>query len=125
MASSKKILIVDDNVDAADLTADVLRMHGLDVTVAYGGLEGLAAAKTSGAGVIFLDLGMPGMDGYEVARRLRADGAFGATTIVALTAWGDSAARERTAAAGFDLHLTKPASLAMLVDVASGNAPVH
>ena len=118
MDSCTRILIVDDNADAADLTADVLRMHGLEVSVAYGGVAGLAAARACLPGLIFLDLGMPEMDGYQVALALRADSKCCETTIVALTAWGDARARERTAAAGFDLHLTKPAPLAMLVDIA-------
>ncbi|HEX8604818.1 MAG TPA: response regulator [Pseudoduganella sp.] len=118
MDSGARILIVDDNIDAADLTADVLRMYGLDVSVAYGGVDGLAAARASAPGLIFLDLGMPGMDGYQVAMALRADINCCDIKIVALTAWGDAHARERTTAAGFDLHLTKPAPLATLVDIA-------
>ncbi len=118
MASSKRILIVDDNVDAADLTAEMLRLHGLDVDVAYGGRAALATAKAIAPGVIFLDIGMPEMDGYEVATALRADEAFRGVKIVALTAWGDAASRARSKAAGFDLHITKPASVHNLLDIA-------
>ncbi len=118
MAAAKKILIVDDNVDAADLTAAVLRLHGLEVDVAYGGPEGLAAAKATAPSVIFLDIGMPVMDGYQVATALRSDEAFRGVKIVALTAWGDAAAREKSKAAGFDLHVTKPADYRNLLDIA-------
>ena len=118
MASAKKILVVDGNVDAADLTAELLRLYGHDVGVAYGGPEGLATAKASVPSVIFLDIGMPVMDGYQVATALRSDEAFHGVTIVALTAWGDATSREKSKAAGFDLHLTKPANLDKLLDIA-------
>lgn len=118
MASTRKILVVDDNVDAANLTADILRVFGLNVAVAYGGAEALAAVENEIPDVVFLDLGMPLMDGYAVAKALRARPALQALKIVALTAWGDQAAREKTRAAGFDLHLTKPAQIAELVNIA-------
>lgn len=118
MASTRKILIVDDNMDAADLTAEVLRLHGLEVDVAYGGIEALAAARAIVPSVIFLDIGMPEMDGYQVATALRADEAFRSVTIVALTAWGDPASRAKSKAAGFDLHITKPANFHNLLDIA-------
>lgn len=118
MGSARKILIVDDNVDAADLTAEILRINGLDVDVAYGGLAGVAAARQCTPAVIFLDLGMPEMDGYEVARTLRSDEAFRDVKIVALTAWGDELSRVRSREAGFDLHLTKPASFVTLMQIA-------
>lgn len=117
MGSTKRILIVDDNVDAADLTAQVLRMNGLTVDVAYGGPEGLAAAHKIAPNVIFLDIGMPVMDGYKVAEALRADKAFVDVKLVALTAWGDHESRLKTKEAGFDMHLVKPANLATLIDI--------
>lgn len=118
MASEKTILIVDDNVDAADLTADYLRIFGAHVSVAYGGSEALLAARTVFPDVIFLDIGMPSVDGYDVAKALRADGRFNSVTIIALTAWGDTDSRERSKAPGFDLHLTKPADFSTLVKLA-------
>lgn len=117
MGLPNKILIVDDNVDAADMTAEVLRMHGLDVEVAYGGAEALKAIKQSPPRVIFLDLGMPDMNGYDVAKALRSDGSLSHIKIVALTAWDDIVSRAKTAAAGFDLHITKPASLSSLLEI--------
>jgi CheY-like chemotaxis protein len=118
MALAKRVLIVDDNMDAADLTAEVLRMFGLSVEVAYGGHEGLSAAIASEPDVIFLDIGMPFMDGYEVAKAVRLEVALTNVKLVALTAWGDALSREKSRAAGFDLHLTKPAKIAELVDIA-------
>lgn len=116
MESSSLVLVVDDNIDAADMTAEVLRMHGIDVVVAYGGLEGLEMAKKLMPSAIVLDVGMPLMDGCAVAAALRREEAFVKVKLVALTAWGDEESRERTRLAGFDLHLTKPAPLASLVN---------
>lgn len=115
MGEVRKILVVDDNVDAADLTAEILRMHGLKVDVAYGGIEGIAVAREVMPNVIFLDLGMPGLDGYQVAKELRSDRSFQGVKIIALTAWGDMGVRQKTQDAGFDLHMTKPARLFELV----------
>jgi CheY-like chemotaxis protein len=117
MASTKRILIVDDNIDAADLTAEVLRMNGLCVQVAYGGQEGLATALATRPDVVFLDIGMPFMDGYEVAKALRREAAFQPLVIVALTAWGDEQSRQKSKVAGFDLHLTKPARFEELIKI--------
>lgn len=114
----KKILIVDDNVDVADMTAYFLQMYGLEVVVAYGGLEGLAAARAELPTLIFLDIGMPIMDGCEVAKAIRSDLTLRNVRLIALTAWGDDASRARVRDAGFDLHLTKPANPKDLVELA-------
>lgn len=118
MDRAKLVLVVDDNVDAADMTAEVLRMHGISAVVAYGGPEGLEMAQALMPSVIFLDIGMPFMDGCAVATALRKDKAFQEVKLVALTAWGDQEMCERIVAAGFDIHLTKPALLATLIKVA-------
>ena len=115
MEAGAVVLVVDDNIDAADMTAELLRMHGISVAVAYGGSEGLDLAKKLKPAVIVLDVGMPVMDGCAVAAALRKDAAFVRVRLVALTAWGDAESRERTRVAGFDLHLTKPASLTSLL----------
>lgn len=123
MTPSRKILIVDDNVDAADLTAEALRLFGHSVNVAYGGPEGLDAAKAIVPSVIFLDLDMPVMDGYQLAMALRADEALGGVKLVALTAWDDADSREKSEAAGFNLHVTKPVDLSALLDIARCSMP--
>lgn len=119
MGFETRVLIVDDNADAADLTAEYLRVCGANVTVAYGGAEALTLAKACSPTLIFLDIGMPGIDGYQVAKALRADAAFAGVKIVALTAWGDSQSRARAEEAGFDLHITKPANLSLLLSLST------
>jgi CheY-like chemotaxis protein len=115
LCAACRVLIVDDNVDAADLVAEFMAFQGYDVAVAHGGEEAVKMARTFGPHLILLDLGMPGMDGYQVASTLRHAEWFPPTRIVALTAWGDQASRERTAACGFDAHLVKPARLENLI----------
>lgn len=108
---SRQILVVDDNIDAARSLAMLLRLRGHDVALAFGGEEALAAVRQRQPELIFLDIGMPGMDGLEVARRLRAE--FDTTMVlVALTGWGTEQDRQKSREAGFDRHLTKPVDLA-------------
>lgn len=114
----KKVLVIDDNADAADMTAQMLQMYGLNVQVAYGGAEGLAAAKANHPNLIFLDIGMPQMDGYQVAKAVRADAELSDVKLVALTAWGDEASRAKARNVGFDIHLTKPANVIELIEIA-------
>ena len=107
----RRILVVDDNVDAAKSLARLLtRLYGQEVRVAHDGPAALAAAGEFRPEVVLLDIGLPGMDGYEVARRLRERPEFEETLLVALTGWGQEADRERSRAAGFDHHLVKPAT---------------
>lgn len=115
MDTGCRVLVVDDNADAADLVAEFMVFQGYEVAVAHGGEEAVKVAKSFGPHLIFLDLGMPGMDGYQVASALRHAEWFPPTRIVALTAWGDQASRERTAACGFDAHLVKPTRLENLI----------
>ena len=105
--TSRRVLVVDDNVDAANSIAKILGLFGHDVRCAYDGLSALAQAETVRPDVIVLDIGLPGMDGYEVARRLRA-GKFARTPLIALTGYGQDEDRARSRDAGFDYHLTKP-----------------
>lgn len=104
----RRVLVVDDNVDAADSLALLLRLQGLDVEVAYDGVSALEKAEAELPSLAFLDLGMPRMDGYELARAFRARPAFEGIVLVALTGWGQSEDRQRTRAAGFDYHFVKP-----------------
>ena len=103
-----RILVVDDNRDAADTLALLLESHGATVLAVYDGSAALAALEHFPAQALLLDLGMPDMDGFELARRIRRDTRLAGLRIVALTGWGQQADRERTRSAGFDHHLTKP-----------------
>jgi CheY-like chemotaxis protein len=109
--SPRRILIVEDNADAADSLALFLGLLGHRVDVARSGTEGLERALTTKPDTILLDLGMPGMDGCEVASRLRGAGGFDGVPIIAITGFGMDSDRRRTAAAGIDHHLVKPASM--------------
>ena len=110
-----RVLVVDDNRDAADSLADLLRICGADVRVCYNGAEALAltAGFDFDAGV--LDVHMPGIDGCELALRLRAAASTRRVLLVALTGVSDDTARQRTAEAGFDLHLTKSSAPEVIV----------
>lgn len=107
-SSGHRLLVVDDNEDAADSLAMLLSLQGHEVRVAHDGPAALALAPAYRPDMVFLDIGMPGMDGYEVARRLRKTPGLEATVLAALTGWGQQEDRRRTADAGFDHHLVKP-----------------
>jgi CheY-like chemotaxis protein len=104
----RRVLVVDDNVDAAQSLAMLLRMLGQDVRTAHNGQSALEAAQASMPEVAFLDIGLPGMSGHELARHLRSEPGGGSALLVALTGWGQEEDRRRSAEAGFDHHLTKP-----------------
>jgi CheY-like chemotaxis protein len=104
----ERILVVDDNVDAAETLSRLLRLQAHEVRVAYDGLAALAAARDMNPDVVLLDIGLPKMDGLEVAKSLRARGEGPRPLLVAMTGFGQAEDRARTAAAGFDHHLTKP-----------------
>ena len=106
-----RVLCVDDNQDSADSMAMLLDMLGCEVEVSYGGAAALALAEEFRPDVCLLDLTMPGMDGLELARRLRQRAAGRRMLLVAMTALGSPDDRSRTAAAGFDHHLTKPVEI--------------
>lgn len=101
-------LVVDDNRDAANSLAEFLDALGIATSVAYSGTEALALLPTLQPDVAVLDIGMPGMDGHELARRIRQHPAGAQVLLVALTGWGQQSDREATAAAGFQHHLVKP-----------------
>ena len=106
--SSRRMLVVDDNVDSAESMAVLLRFHGHDVRLAYDGQSALEEAHAFRPEVMFLDLDLPKMDGYQVARRLRLEPAMRDMTLVAMTGYGQQEDRQRTQEAGFRLHLVKP-----------------
>jgi PAS domain S-box-containing protein len=107
-ARSRKVLIADDNRDAADSLAMLLRMDGHEVAVAYDGPQALAMLTQAPPEVALLDIGMPGLDGYEVARRVRHGPLARAVTLIAVTGWGQDRDKAQAHAAGFDHHFTKP-----------------
>jgi CheY-like chemotaxis protein len=113
----RRLLVVDDNGDAAESLAMLLQATGAEVRTVRDGPAGLAAAHDFAPHAVLLDLGMPGMDGFEVARRLRADPLQEGLVIVALTGWGQEEDRRRTAGSGFDHHLTKPVDVDQLLDI--------
>jgi CheY-like chemotaxis protein len=102
------ILVVEDNDDCAMISAAVLRHFGHTVQIARDGSEALEACRIETPDVVLLDLGMPGMNGYELAERLREE--FGEETplLIAVTGYGDGSDRQHTAAVGIDVHLVKP-----------------
>jgi CheY-like chemotaxis protein len=107
-ALRKRVLVVDDNVDAAESIAMILRLSGYDVRCVYDGPSVLQAAKAYRPDVVVLDIGLPGLSGYDVARELRQQSEFRRTPLVAVTGYGQEEDRRRSQEAGFDYHLTKP-----------------
>ena len=105
---ARRVLVVDDNVDAADSFATMLGLFGHEVCTTYSGTDALAAARDFRPSFIFCDIGMPGLNGYEVAQRLRADSTLAPVRLVAVTGWGSEDDRRRALESGFDLHLAKP-----------------
>jgi CheY-like chemotaxis protein len=114
---SRRILIADDNADAAGALATLLELEGHDVTVAHDGNEAVMKASNFRPELVFMDLGMPVMDGFEAARRLRALPCGEDVLLVALTGWGQAGDRQRSREAGFDRHYVKPLDTAALTDV--------
>ena len=111
-----RVLVVDDNVDAAEMLAHALRHSGHEVREEHDGLAALVTAAEFRPDVLLLDLGLPGMDGFEVARRLRADPRFAKVRIVALTGYGQETDKKRTAEVGIDCHLVKPVEMDQVID---------
>ena len=117
----RRILVTDDNVDAALTLASLLGMWGHEVRAAHDGAEAIAAAASFRPDFIFLDIGMPHMDGYEACRRIRALGQVPAPVMVALTGWGQADDKRKAQEAGFDHHFTKPVDPARLEALVGSN----
>jgi PAS domain S-box-containing protein len=113
-ARALRVLVVDDNEDAADMLGHILRADGHEVHVAYDARQALAHAAREQPDVAVLDIGMPGMDGHQLARALRTELGLARTRLIALTGWGAESDRQKSRAAGFDAHLTKPVSVELL-----------
>src|SRR3954451_10450466 len=116
-----RVLLVDDNQDAVELLGEALSLSGHEVRLAQDGLGAVAVASALLPHAAFIDIGLPGIDGYEVATRLRALPALRDTLLVALTGYAHAEVGERARRAGFDRHLVKPALLdvieALLADL--------
>jgi CheY-like chemotaxis protein len=104
----RRVLIVDDNVDAAESLGMLLAQNGHEVRTAHGGVQAVSLAKSFRPEIMILDLGMPEMDGYAVARAIREDPMLAHTRLIALSGYGQPEDRRRTTAAGFEAHLIKP-----------------
>ncbi len=113
--TGRRILVVDDNRDSADSLAALLRLTGHEVRTAYDGLEALEAAATFRPDVVLLDIGLPKLSGYQVARKLREEPWGKNMVLVAVTGWGQDDDRRKSTAAGFDDHLVKPVEHAALM----------
>jgi PAS domain S-box-containing protein len=111
------VLVVDDNVDAAETFATVLRLAGHDVTTAHSGIEALGMASGRAFDAALLDIGMPGMNGYELARQLRQQPGGEKVVLIALTGWGQESDKMDARSAGFDHHFTKPIDPIEISDV--------
>lgn len=106
----RRCLVIEDNADAAESMGLLLELSGHEVEIAHDGKQGLEAAKRFLPDVVLCDIGLPGgLDGYEVARRMREDPALGRTKLIALSGYGQEEDQRRAREAGFDVHLTKPA----------------
>jgi CheY-like chemotaxis protein len=112
--TARRILVVDDNRDSAASLAMLLEFLGADVFTANDGPAALEALQTYRPAVALLDIGMPGMDGYEIARQARLHPEGRDVTLIALTGWGQEVDRRRSKEAGFDHHFVKPVDLGAL-----------
>jgi CheY-like chemotaxis protein len=107
-ARIRRVLVADDNEDAGESLAMLLRLDGHEVEVANNGTDALALFDRMSPDVAILDIGMPGLSGYEVARRIRERDTGRRAMLIAVTGWGQEADKARASEAGFDHHFTKP-----------------
>jgi CheY-like chemotaxis protein len=113
-SGARRVLVADDNRDAGETLAMLLRLDGHEVHVANDGLEAVEIFKRVHPDVAILDIGMPGLSGHEVARRIRELGGEPPVTLIAVTGWGQKADKDRAIASGFDHHFTKPVEPTLL-----------
>jgi DNA-binding response OmpR family regulator len=118
----RRVLVVDDNEDAADSLAMLLSVRGDAVRTAYDGEQALEAEHDFRPGIVLLDIGLPKLSGYEVARRIRAERGSD-VLIVAITGWGQAEDRDRARDAGFDHHFTKPVDFDRLIALIERERP--
>jgi CheY-like chemotaxis protein len=118
----RRILLVDDNRDSADSLAMLLKVMGHEVRIAHDGLEAVEGAETFQPHVILLDIGLPRLNGYEAARRIREQQRHKDLTLVALTGFGQDEDRRRAEEAGFDAHMVKPVDFAALAKLLAASS---
>ncbi|MEJ1963144.1 MAG: response regulator [Gammaproteobacteria bacterium] len=123
MPKPRRLLIADDNLDAADSLAVLLRLDGHEVTVVHDGRSAVDRVRELSPSIALLDIGMPQLDGYEVARLLRQGLSRDALTLIAVTGWGQESDVARAIAAGFDYHFTKPIEPARLASLLASRLP--
>lgn len=116
-SAARRVLVVDDNLDAAESLAMLLEMDGHVTALAHDGQRALEMAQSFSPAVILLDIGLPLLDGYQVAQRIRAQEWGRDIKLIAVTGWGQEEDRAMAAAAGFDHHLTKPIDQARLASL--------
>ena len=113
----QRVLVIEDNADAAESLGDAIHLSGYEVAVAFNGSHSIEKAHQFKPDVVFCDIGLPGMDGYQVARAFRSDAALRGVFLAALTGYTGPEDRQRAAEAGFARHLAKPASLQTIEEV--------
>jgi CheY-like chemotaxis protein len=116
--------VVDDNVDGAESLALLLQISGHNTRTVHSGPEAIEAARTFKPEVVLLDIGLPGMNGYEVATQFRKDPALRGPLLVAITGWGTDEDKRQSSESGFDFHLTKPVE-ATAIDTILAHAAVR
>jgi len=119
-ATPPRVFVVDDNRDAADTLAMLLQMEGYDVRVEYDGDDAIRAADEFHPDVALLDIGLPGKDGYEIARHIREDRGDDDVMLIAVTGYSSEEDVRRARAAGFDYHFGKPANLGAVLKTIEG-----
>ncbi|MBK4737332.1 hybrid sensor histidine kinase/response regulator [Noviherbaspirillum pedocola] len=121
LGGEKRILVVDDNKDAAEMLSLLLEAAGYAITVAYSAHDALSAAQRDSPSILFLDIGLPDMDGYALARKLRSLPEFSRSLLVAVTGYGQPEDRDRALQAGFNYHLVKPVKMSDVLNVLTEN----
>ena len=124
MIEGSKIVVVEDNIDAREMLCHLLTRLGFECKAADDGLGALALIETFHPQVAVIDVGLPGIDGFDVARRIRADHRYDDVMLIAVTGYGQKADRATALAAGFDAHLVKPMKFEQLAQLLQKREPV-
>jgi DNA-binding response OmpR family regulator len=125
LSAGLRVLIVEDNRDTADMLSDIVHDWGHETRVAYDGVAGLQVADQFQPQVVLLDIGLPKLPGYDVARRLRERDWGQEALVVAVTGWGEDSDRRKSEAAGIDHHLVKPVNTDVLEGLLSDFKPAE